>query len=78
MPLDEPHSHKPGVGLIARSCPPAANSYEGPNRLDYSEGPCALQEPVDRTEGARPGERENEPWATVFQLIEDKHRGHGE
>jgi hypothetical protein len=58
-------------------CPPAANSYEGPNSLDHPEWPRALQEAIDRTEGARSGERQNEPWATVFQLIEDKHRRDG-
>jgi hypothetical protein len=53
---------------------PAPRGYHSPNRLNQSEGPCALQEAVSRAQKARARERNNEPMAAAFQGVAYKHR----
>jgi hypothetical protein len=54
---------------------PAVHGDGRPNGLDRAEGPCSLQEPVDRSEHTRTRERQNEPATAIFQRVADQHRG---
>ena len=54
------------------------NRHDGPDGLDQSERPGALQEAVDRTEDARAREREDKPAAAAFEPVGYEHRRDGE
>ena len=60
-----------------RLCPPAPKGHDGPYRLDDSEGPRALQKPVDGAERAGAGETEDKPVAAILEMITNEHRRHG-
>ena len=47
---------------------PAPHRDERPDRLDQAERPGALQEPVNRAEGAGDREGQNEPRASLLQF----------
>lgn len=56
---------------------PAAEGDQGPDALDESERPRALQEAIDRREGARGGKTQNEPVAAILERVASHHDGHG-
>jgi hypothetical protein len=61
-----------------RGLPPAAESYQGPDGFNESEGPCALEEAVNRAEHAGEGEGKDEPGAAIFERVGNKHGGDSE
>jgi hypothetical protein len=57
---------------------PASDCHDRPNGFDHSERPRALQESINRPEGAGPGERKHEPRTAILKRVANQHRGHGE
>jgi hypothetical protein len=67
---------KNALAIDAALKPSATESNQRPSRFDDPERPCALQEAVSGAECARISERRDEPMASIFQRVADKHRGH--
>ena len=55
--------------------PPAAKRHQRPDSFHCAKGPCALQKAINRTQSAGKSEGKNEPWAAIFERVEDQHRG---
>ena len=55
--------------------PPAAERHQRPDSFHGAEGPRALQKAINRTQSARDSEGKNEPWAAIFERVENQHRG---
>jgi kynurenine formamidase len=54
---------------------PAPQCDAGPDRLDQSERPGALQKSVNRTQRARRREAEDKPAAAILQRVTHQHAG---
>src|ERR1700744_5091435 len=57
---------------------PAPECYDGPDCLDQSERPRALQKPIGRAQQAGAGERQHKPVAARFERVGYEHHGNGE
>jgi hypothetical protein len=58
--------------------PPPAYGDRGPDRLDDAELPRSLKEAIRRSQYAGSGKRQDPPWATALQGIENQHGRDGE
>jgi hypothetical protein len=76
--------HKCGarsIDLHARTVdksPPPSRCDKRPDRLDYSERPCPLQESVDRAECTRARKRHYEPGTPLLKRVTHQHCRNGE
>jgi len=58
--------------------PPSPGSHDGPDCFNKPKRPGTLKESVNRAQRAGAGKGEDEPGATLFQRVADKHCGYGE
>jgi hypothetical protein len=62
--------------LTAPRPKPSPQRYASPYRLDETEGPRALQEPIDRTQDASSCKTQDEPGVAALVRVADHHRRH--